>query len=75
MVTPQQKRDAAELLKGFGLSAKAACRLLNFSRSSCSYKSKLNDAEGTIAVDTSLPSQKVIDVLNRIKLQRRVHDV
>jgi putative transposase len=43
MVTPQQKRDAAELLKGYGLSAKAACRLLRFSRSTCSYKSKLDD--------------------------------
>jgi putative transposase len=43
MVTPQQKREAAALLQGFGLSQKAACRLSGISRSSCRYKSKLND--------------------------------
>jgi putative transposase len=43
MVTPQQRREAAALLQGQGLSEKAACRLAGISRSSCQYKSKLND--------------------------------
>jgi putative transposase len=45
MVNPQQKREAVELLQGCGLSAKAACKILKFSRSSCFYKSKLDDVE------------------------------
>jgi putative transposase len=45
MVTPQQKREAVELLTGFGLSTKTACRLLSISRSSCFYKSKMNDTD------------------------------
>jgi putative transposase len=45
MVNPQQKREAAQLLQGCGLSAKAACRLVGISRSLYSYKSKRDDEQ------------------------------